>query len=470
MKQNKYFIYAVTLVATIGGLLFGYDTAVISGTVGSLQSFFVDPLGLTETLANSKLGFVVSSALIGCIIGGLIGGIVSLKLGRKRGLILAAILFFISAMGSAMPEMMFRPIGQGDYTFFWQFVIYRVIGGIGVGLASMLSPMYIAEIAPAESRGKLVSFNQFAIIFGMLVVYFVNYAIARQGDDTWLNTVGWRWMFASELVPAGLFIILLFFVPETPRYMVLKGNDEGALKVLEKVNGASKAGEILKDIKSTIVSHSGKLFSFGVLIIVVGILLSAFQQFVGINVVLYYAPEIFKNMGSGTDTALLQTIIVGAINLTFTVVAILYVDKLGRKPLMIIGAVGMAVFMFALGFAFFFQKMGIGALIFMLGYVACFAVSWGPVVWVLLSEIFPNKIRGRAMAVAVAAQWISNYIVSQTFPMMNKSSFLIDKFHNGFAYWIYGIMGVVAAIFMWKVVPETKGKTLEEMEELWKAK
>ncbi len=236
MKQNKFFIIAITIVATLGGLLFGYDTAVISGTVGSLDVFFIKPMALGETAANSQLGFIVSSALIGCIIGGLSGGIISLKLGRKNGLILAAVLFFISALGSSFPEMFFRPFGEGDYTFYWHFIIYRIIGGIGVGLASMLSPMYIAEIAPADIRGRLVSFNQFAIIFGMLVVYFVNYAIARQGDDSWLNSIGWRYMFASEMIPAGLFLVLLFFVPATPRFMALKGEDEKALKVLTKIN------------------------------------------------------------------------------------------------------------------------------------------------------------------------------------------------------------------------------------------
>ncbi len=467
MKQeSSVYVVGITMVATLGGLLFGYDTAVISGTVGSLEEFFIIPVGLEETMANSRLGFIVSSALIGCIIGGISGGLVSLKLGRKRGLTLAAILFFISAMGSAMPEIFFRPVGEGDHTFFWHFVIYRIIGGIGVGLASMLSPMYIAEIAPANIRGRLVSINQFAIIFGMLVVYFVNYGISTQGDAGWLNDIGWRWMFASEMIPALLFLIFLFFVPETPRYLMLTNKPDKALKVLERVNGIEKAKVVLAEIKETVVEKSGKLFSYGYLIIIIGILLSVFQQFVGINVVLYYAPEIFKNMGSGTDAALLQTIIVGAINLTFTVVTILIVDKFGRKPLMIIGALGMAVAMFGLGFTFYFQLIGFGALLFMLGYVAFFALSWGPVVWVLLSEIFPNKIRGRAMAVAVAMQWISNYIVSSTFPIMDKSSSLIETFNHGFAYWIYGIMSLIAAVFVWRMVPETKGKTLEEMETL----
>lgn len=464
---NTSYLLKLTIVATLGGLLFGYDTAVISGTVSSLETFFVLPFGLEETAANARLGLVVSSALIGCIIGGISGGIISKKLGRKKGLILAAILFLFSAIGSAMPEMFVKPVGEGDHTFIYIFIVYRIIGGIGVGLASMLSPLYIAEIAPAKIRGKLVSLNQFAIIFGMLVVYFVNYFIAKQGDDSWLNTVGWRWMFASETIPATLFLVMLLFVPDTPRSLVLKSQPEKAFDVLVKVNGIEEAKKILADIQNTVVSHSGKLFSFGMTVIVIGVLLSVFQQFVGINVVLYYAPEIFKSMGSGTDTALLQTIIVGTVNLLFTVLAIMTVDKYGRKPLMIIGALGMAFAMFALGTTFFMESVGKGALIFMLIYVASFAMSWGPVTWVLLSEIFPNKIRGRALAVAVAAQWISNYLVSWTFPMMDKNSYLLETFNHGFAYWIYGVMGVLATILVWKFVPETKGKTLEEMEKIW---
>ncbi|WP_428741897.1 D-xylose transporter XylE [Tenacibaculum sp.] len=468
LSANTGYLFKLTLVATLGGLLFGYDTAVISGTVSSLESFFVLPFGLDEMSANARLGFVVSSALIGCVIGGISGGIISKKLGRRNGLVLASVLFLLSAIGSAMPEMFLRPIGKADHTFIYIFIVYRIIGGIGVGLASMLSPLYIAEIAPAKIRGKLVSLNQFAIIFGMLVVYFVNYYISRQGDDTWLNVVGWRWMFASEIIPASLFLVMLIFVPDTPRSLVLKSKPEKALDVLTKVNGLVEAEKILVEIKNSVTStRSGKLFSFGIGIIVIGVLLSVFQQFVGINVVLYYAPEIFKSMGSGTDVALLQTIIVGSVNLIFTVLAIMTVDKFGRKPLMIIGALGMAVSMFALGTTFFTQTIGIAALVFMLIYVASFAMSWGPVCWVLLSEIFPNKIRGRALAVAVAAQWISNYLVSWTFPMMDKNSYLLEKFNHGFAYWIYGIMGVLAAILVWKFVPETKEKTLEEMEKLW---
>jgi SP family xylose:H+ symportor-like MFS transporter len=467
-STNSLYLLRLTIVATLGGLLFGYDTAVISGTVSSLDNFFVLPFGLDEMNANARLGLVVSSALIGCVIGGILGGVVSKKFGRRNGLVLAALLFLLSAIGSSMPEMFFRPIGDADHTFIYIFIAYRIIGGIGVGLASMLSPLYIAEIAPAKIRGKLVSMNQFAIIFGMLVVYFVNYYISLQGDDTWLNLVGWRWMFASEIIPAFLFLVMLIFVPDTPRSLVLKSKQDKALAVLTKVNNPVEAKIILTEIQNTVVSHSGKLFSFGTTVILIGVLLSVFQQFVGINVVLYYAPEIFKSMGVGTDVALLQTIIVGSVNLIFTVLAILTVDKFGRKPLMIIGALGMALSMFALGTTFFMQSVGIGALVFMLCYVACFAMSWGPVTWVLLSEIFPNKIRGKAMAFAVAAQWVSNYLVSWTFPMMDKNSYLLQQFNHGFTYWVYGIMGVLAMFLVWKFVPETKGKTLEEMEKIWK--
>lgn len=466
---NKSFVTRVTVIATLGGLLFGYDTAVISGTVGALKEFFIIPRGLEELAANSLLGFTVSSALIGSIIGGINGGLVAKHLGRRNGMVLAAVLFLISAIGSSMPELGFAKPGSGTYLHLAPFIIYRMIGGIGVGLASMLSPMYIAEIAPAEKRGGLVSWNQFAIIFGMLVVYFVNYTIARQGDDSWLSTTGWRWMFASESIPAILFLSLLGFAPKSPRWLILNNKEAEGLNTLSKINGLEKGKQILEEVKKTAGEFKASgVLSFGWLILIVGILLSVFQQFVGINVVLYYAPEIFKSMGSETDTALLQTIIIGAINLTFTVVAIKSVDKFGRKPLQIIGALGMAVSMFSLGFAFFLDKAGLAALIFMLTYVASFALSWGPVTWVLLSEIFPNKIRGRAMAFAVAAQWIANYFVSWTFPMMNDSSALTEHFNHGFAYWIYGAMGLLAAVFVWKMVPETKGKTLEEIEAFWK--
>lgn len=472
MSRLNPYVVLLTLVATLGGLLFGYDTAVISGAVGSLRAYFIDPRNLADTdAASSLLGFVVSSALIGCIVGGIIGGWVSTQVGRKRGLIISAVLFLISALGAAAPEFPFAPIGHGGPAYIWNFVFYRILGGVGVGLASMLSPMYIAEIAPAKIRGNLVAWNQLAIIFGMLVIYFVNYGIASAGgSDAWLNSIGWRYMFLSGAVPASAFLLLLFLVPETPRYLMLKGNEAGARAVLAKLVTPVEAEGEINEIRSSLAQHhSGKLFSFGGLIIFIGIMLSVFQQFIGINVVLYYAPEIFKGMGLSTNASLLQTIIVGAVNLIFTVVAIVTVDRFGRKPLQIIGALIMAVSMIVLGTKLFLGGQGMLALVAMLGYIAGFAVSWGPVTWVLLSEIFPNQIRGKAMAVAVAAQWIANYLVSWSFPILNDSPWLVRHFNHGFAYWIYGVMSILAALFVWKLVPETKERTLEQMEKLWLA-
>ncbi len=302
----------------------------------------------------------------------------------------------------------------------------------------------------------------------MLLVYFVNYFIARGQTTEWLSQYGWRWMLGSEIVPAFAFMALLLKTPETPRYLVMKGQPGRALEVLEQINGSAAAQTILNEIRLSFQqSHrEAPWLSYGGALILIAMLLSIFQQFVGINVVLYYAPEIFKNMGSQADVSLIQTIIVGAVNLIFTVVAIVLVDRVGRKPLMIIGALGMAVSMLGLGTAFYLQSLGITALLMMLVYVAAFAVSWGPVVWVLLSEIFPNSIRG-ALSIAVATQWLANLLVSWTFPMMNSNAWLTDLFNHGFAYWVYGAMGLLAAVFVWRWVPETKNKTLEEMNAAW---
>jgi len=475
MSRLNPYVVLLTLIATLGGLLFGYDTAVINGAVGCLKSYFIDPrfTDLTNPLqanaANSLLGFVVSSALIGCIFGGLIGGWVSTRIGRKRGLVIAAVLFLLSALGAAAPEFPFAPIGHGGPGYMVNFVIYRILGGIGVGLASMLSPMYIAEIAPPKIRGNLVAWNQFAIIFGMLVIYFVNFGISKTGSgDAWLNSIGWRYMFLSGTIPAALFLLLLILVPETPRFLMLKGNESGARAVLAKLVTPEEGEKELCEIRASLSeNHSGKLFSYGALVVLIGVTVSIFQQFVGINVVLYYATDIFKGMGMTTNASLLQTIIVGGVNLVFTMVAILSVDRFGRKPLQIIGAVIMAVSMITLGANFWLGGKGMIALVSMLVYTAGFAVSWGPVTWVLLSEIFPNQIRGTAMALAVAVQWIANYLVSWSFPILNDNPYLVQHFKHGFAYWIYGVMSVFAALFMWRFVPETKGRSLEEMEKLW---
>ncbi|MCA1010697.1 D-xylose transporter XylE [Halobacillus halophilus] len=451
--NKKLYIVLITLVATLGGLLFGYDTAVISGAEGSLQTYFANNLNLSS-LAH---GLTVSSALIGCIIGGLLSGYFATRFGRKRTLILAAALFLFSALGSAYPEALFFTVGEPTYGLLLLFNVYRIIGGIGVGLASAVSPMYIGEIAPSHIRGRLVSLNQFAIIFGMLVVYFVNWGIARGQTTEWVNEIGWRMMFASEAIPALLFLLLLFTVPETPRYLASQNKNDEAFAILNKIYDKTMAKATLYEINNSFDTKKGKLFSFGVPIVVVGILLSVFQQFVGINVALYYAPRIFESMGAARDASMFQTIIMGLVNVLFTIIAIMTVDKFGRKPLLMIGSLGMTIGMFGVAGLAYGNAIGMATLVFIIIYTASFMMSWGPIVWVLISEIFPNKIRGQAVAIAVAAQWAANYFISSTYPMMME-------FSGGFTYTFYGVMSILSGLFVWKFVPETKGKSLEQLE------
>ena len=424
-------------------------------------------------------GITSSSALIGCVLGGAVSGFCASRLGRRDSLRLASVLFFLSALGSYYPEFLFFDYGKADWNLLVAFNLYRILGGVGVGLASAICPMYIAEIAPSHIRGTLVSCNQFAIIFGMLVVYFVNYLImgdhqnpiilkdAASGamsvspaSDMWTVYEGWRYMFGSEAFPAALFGILLFCVPKTPRYLVMRGQDEQAFSVLEKINGTSMARRILDEIKQTSTEKKEKLFTYGVAVIVIGILLSVFQQAIGINAVLYYAPRIFENAGA-EGGGMMQTVIMGIVNILFTLVAIFTVDRFGRKPLLIIGSLGMAVGALAVAYCDQLGIKGIVPVLSVIVYAAFFMMSWGPVCWVLIAEIFPNTIRSQAVAIAVAFQWVFNYLVSSTFPALYD-------FSPMFAYRLYGIICLIAALFVWKWVPETKDKTLEDMTALWR--
>lgn len=458
-KPLNSYVISITLIATLGGLLFGYDTAVISGAEQSIQIYLIDSLGLSSLVH----GLTVSSALIGCIVGGLISGFFANRIGRKNSLIIAAVLFFVSSLGAAYPEFLFFEVGEPSIGLLVTFNLYRILGGIGVGMASALSPTYISEIAPQEVRGRLVSWYQFAVIFGQLLVYFVNYSIAKGQPSAWVNEIGWRYMFASEAIPALLFFILLFYVPETPRYLASRNKKDKAMNVLTKINNSKeKAKAVMSDINKSLSASeaTGKLFSYGKTVIVVGILLSVFQQFIGINVALYYAPRIFESMGAGQNASMLQTVIMGVVNVIFTIVAIQTVDKWGRRPLLMVGSVGMAIGMFGVALLAQAEIFGIWTLIFIIFYTASFMMSWGPICWVLLSEIFPNKIRGQAMALAVAAQWAANFFISSTYPPMME-------FSGPLTYGFYGLMCVLAAIFVWKMVPETKGKSLEQLENVW---
>jgi len=478
---SKSYLFGIVLIAVIGGLLFGYDTAVISGAERGLQAFFMSAQDFTYT--NILHGITSSSALIGCIIGSAISGLMAGRLGRKKSLFIAGVCFFLSAAGSYYPEFLFFEKGVATKGLWVAFNLYRVLGGVGVGMASAICPMYIAEIAPAGKRGSLVSWNQFAIIFGQLVVYFVNLVIlgdhiapkmeslaqgmnqivngaALAADGNWAVTTGWRLMFGSECIPAGLFTLLILLVPETPRYLAMSGKKEKALEVLSKINGLAKAQEILGEIENTVSEKKEKVLTYGWVVIFVGIMLSVFQQTVGINAVLYYAPRIFESLGMGNP--MVQTVLMGVVNITFTLVAIFTVEKLGRKPLLIVGSLGMALGALGVALADIVPNLpGIIGVLSVMLYSASFMFSWGPICWVLISEIFPNTIRSAAVAIAVAFQWISNFIVSSTFvPLYTWSP--------AFTYGLYCAMCLLAAFFVWKMVPETKGKTLEDMTTLWK--
>jgi sugar porter (SP) family MFS transporter len=380
--------------------------------------------------------------------------------GRRKVIFLSAIMFLASAIGTALAS-----------SFDW-FVVFRILGGIGIGAASMASPLYIAEIAPVRWRGRLVALNQFAIVTGMLLVYLVNYQIARLGSDLWNQSTGWRWMFASGALPSGLLLGLLVLVPETPRYLATKGKYAQAHAVAARIQSGS-AGDLEVAAIEKQGNQEAARWVFSPLIVrvlFIGIVLAVLQQVTGINVFLYYAPKIFAQLGSTTHTALLQTVLVGAVNLAFTVIAMATVDHVGRKPLLIVGSVGMGICLSAMGLAAAYSSIGSWQLTFVLGYIACFALSVGPVTWIVLSEIFPTNIRGRAMAIATVALWGANFFVSQTFPMMNESEYLVSRFHHGFPFFVYAAFCFLQILFVWIMLPETKNRSLEEISESWRLK
>ncbi|MDE2450974.1 MAG: sugar porter family MFS transporter [Gammaproteobacteria bacterium] len=481
-KGNPGLVAALTVAATLGGLLFGYDTAVISGVTDAITNNFVLPRHLAENSANILSGLAISMALLGCVIGAGVAGPMSTKIGRKGGLIIAGILFFLSSLGAAYPEFFWSIFGGTGYHALPAFVGYRLLAGMAIGMASMLAPMYIAEVAPPASRGMLVTFQQIAIVVGITLVYFVNWAIQQGHNRDYLMTTAWRHMLASAAIPAALLIVFMLMVPETPRFLVLKDRDTEALSLLKRLVGDdAEAQSTLQQIKATLVEHTRPVLSFGWLVLIVGIMLSIFQQVVGINAVLYYAPHMFENMGASTTQALWDSAIYSGVTMTvFTLIATFTVDRLGRKPLLVAGALIMAVAMIVLGMLFDrhlaaatvgqagssagSSYVALGAVVV---YILGFSFSWGPVVWVMLSEIFPNSIRGKAMSIAVAAQWIMNFVVSTTFPIMDGNSSLNAMFNHGFAYWVYGVCAILAALFVIKFVPETKGRPLESIQELW---
>ena len=452
-NDKKRYISFIAMSAALGGLLFGYDTAVISGAIGNLTQYF--------HLSSVETGWAISSALVGCLLGAMVSNFSSTKYGRKNTMIFAAILFILNSIGTAIPNS------------FTMFIIFRIIGGIGVGIASMVVPMYIAEIAPPKRRGALVGNYQLAIVIGIVLVYFVNYFIALQGDANWNLNIGWRWMFGSEILPSILFLVFIFLIPESPRWLIQKGKPTDARVVLEKINPSEDVVSIQNEIQNSIKQETKTqwqtLFKreFKV-VLFVGIGLSILQQLTGINAILYYAPEIFKSLGSSTNASLLETTMLGVVNLIFTLISIYFVDRMGRKPLLYIGSIGMSVSLLAVGTFIYFNSVGNWVLPFLLLFMASFSISWGPIVWVLLSEIFPNKIRSLALAISVFIQWIANFVVTQFFPSLVENNWLKEHFNGAFPFYLFSLICLLSLVFVWKNVPETKNKTLEEMDELWK--
>ena len=448
---NPAFVYLATAVATVGGFLFGFDTAIIAGAIGFIMEYFEKIKHITLTPLQE--GFAVSSVLIGCMIGASVAGFVSDRFGRKKVLFAAAIIFVFTAVLAAIPQTL------------TQFAIARLLMGIAVGIESVLSPLYIAEIAPANIRGRLVTLNHVALTIGMLSAYVIAIILEPLGAAS-----NWRWMFASGAIPAGIFLIALAWIPESPRWLIERGLNDKAMSVLTKVGGSNRARVEMERIKSSIAEESGsisQLFAPGLrLALVVGVVLAILQQITGINVILYYAPEVFKNAGLATNQALWSSVLVGVVNLIANIVAVMIIDKVGRKPLLIFGTLSMGVFLGLTGLSFIpsLHISSVWTVIFILGYVTSFMVGLGPGFWTVVSEIFPTRVRGRAMGIATFFIWSSCFVVAQTFPSLLK---LLGGPHT---FWLYGLMCILTIVFTWIFVPETKGKTLEEIEKHWLAR
>jgi SP family xylose:H+ symportor-like MFS transporter len=463
-------VTGTTFVSTLSSLLFGYCTAVISGVIGAIDHNFIAPRGMHETAANALLGLTVCAALGGTILGALSARRTAELLGRKRPMIIASVLFLISAFGSAFPEIGLAPIGGLGADAIWPFIFYRIIGGVAVGLASVVAPMYVAEFAPSAVRGQLGAYQQIAIAGGIAIVLFVNWGIALQGDDGWVLEIGWRYMMVSLAIPALAFFWLSFTVPESPSWLVKHGRAEEARQALSRSAAPEEVRVMLADLAKDNQAQEkpAPLFAFGTRVVLVGVSLSLLQQLMGLNAISYYGPQILQRMGFHMDAAFLGALIARSLNLLATMMVVLIVDRVGRKPLLIFGALTMGLSMVALGSLFQAQNTGAYGLVAMCFYMIGLGMSFGPIVWIMMSEIFPAPIRGQAVSMTIAAQWSANFLVSFTFPMMFGDSTLNAFANGGFAFWIYGGFGVLAAFVVLRFVPETKGVDSERLGVFWR--
>lgn len=457
INYNMKYVWVISLVAAMGGLLFGYDWVVVGGAKAFYEPFF----GLDTPALQ---GWGVSSALVGCLAGAMLSGVLTDRFGRKRLLIVAGLMFTLSAIGTGLA-----------WNFTW-FNVFRILGGIGIGLASNLSPMYIAEISPAKFRGKFVSINQLTIVIGVLAAQVVNWLISMYEvlpDDattdtilsSWNGQYGWRWMFAAETVPAFLFFLLMFFVPESPRWHIKNGQSSLAERILSKIGGQDYAKEEVADIQNTISTQEIARVNFRDLlepklkkVIMIGVVLAVFQQWCGINTIFYYASDIFKAAGYDVKGIMLNIVITGTVMLLFTFIAIGTVDKFGRKILMLMGAAGLSMTYALVGYSFYSGNTGFIVVFLTILAIAFYSFSLAPITWVLLSEIFPNRIRGAAMSISVSALWIGCFTLSYFFPMLNEN-LGSDK-----TFWLYGLICAAGFVFILLALPETKGKSLEQIE------
>ena len=454
-KFNRPFILGITLVSAMGGLLFGYDWVVIGGAKPFYERFF------EITSSPSLQGWAMSSALIGCLAGAMASGYLSDHFGRKQPLITAAALFTIAA------------IGTGAANQFQIFILFRLVGGLGIGLASAISPMYIAEISPAHLRGRLVSINQLTIVIGILAAQIINYLIADKIPEnssgemilhSWNGQTGWRWMFWAGTVPALLFFIFSFFIPESPRFLAKMGKWKDASLILERIGGANYSKEERNEIAKTIHTTDNKI-DWNVLaskrvrpIVALGIVLAIFQQWCGINVIFNYAEEVFTSAGYSVGDMLFNIVITGTVNLIFTLLAMRMVDSWGRRKMMLLGAGGLAIIYLILGTSYFLEMKGLAILILVMTAIATYSMTLAPITWVVLSEIFPNSVRGAAMAIATTSLWLACFVLTYTFPILNR------VLHASGTFWLYGLICLSGFLFILKKLPETKGKSLEEIE------
>ena len=454
-SYNLTYIWLISAVAAMGGLLFGWDWVVIGGAKPFFQRYF-------QLTSEAQIGWANSCALIGCLVGSLVAGGLSDRLGRKRLLIVAALLFAVTSVGNGLAPS------------FAIFIAWRMLGGVAIGLASSLSPMYISEIAPAQMRGKLVSINQLTIVIGILLAQYINWFLVRnlpQGAsdefirNSWFGQQGWRWMFGLTALPSLLFLIGMFFVPESPRWLAKNGQPDRARGVLQQIGGAPYANAAIAEIESTLASEEIQHVRFADLlepkmrkVLVLGVVLAVFQQWCGINVIFNYAEEIFKAAGYDISSVLKNIAWTGSVNMLFTFVALGTVDRAGRRPLMLFGSAGLAVIYTAMGLCYARGVQGLPVLLLVLAAIGCYAMSLAPVTWVVISEIFPNRIRGAAMSLAVTALWIACFILTYTFPLLNST------LGSSGTFWLYAVICVAGFVFILLKLPETKGKTLEQIE------